>query len=139
MAKLTEEQKRKNFEATVGSSENDMGPLPSKTVKPPVKMPELKTKDTGDKNEVDIKGVLPKGYENAKPVKKGGVIKDLKKAGFYDAKEDKAKRLNIINKVTTKPERIEMVDKMFSAKKMAKGGTASSRADGCAVRGKTRA
>ena len=73
------------------------------------------------------------------PFKKGGVIKDLKKAGFYDAKKDKAKRLNIINKVTTKPERIEMVDKMFSAKKMAKGGTASSRADGCAVRGKTRA
>ena len=71
--------------------------------------------------------------------KKGGVVKDLKKAGFYDAKKDKAKRLSIINKVTTKPERIEMVDKMFSAKKMAKGGTASSRADGCAVRGKTRA
>ena len=36
----------------------------------PVKMPELKTKDTGDKNEYDIKGTLPKGYENAKPVKK---------------------------------------------------------------------
>jgi len=71
--------------------------------------------------------------------KKGGVITDLKKAGFYDAKEDKAKRLDIINKVTTKPERIEMVDKVFSAKKMAKGGTASSRADGCAVRGKTKA
>ena len=71
--------------------------------------------------------------------KKGGVITDLKKAGFYDAKKDKAKRLSIINKVTTKPERIDMVDKMFSAKKMAKGGTASSRADGCAVRGKTRA
>ena len=38
-----------------------------------------------------------------------------------------------------KPQRIEMVDKMFSTKKMSKGGTASSRADGCAVRGKTRA
>ena len=72
-------------------------------------------------------------------LKTGGVVKDLKKAGFYDAKKDKAKRLSIINKVTTKPERIEMVDKMFSAKKMAKGGTASSRADGCAVRGKTKA
>jgi hypothetical protein len=71
--------------------------------------------------------------------KKGGVVKDLKKAGFYDAKKDKAKRLSIINKVTTKPQRIEMVDKMFSAKKMSNGGTASSRADGCAVRGKTRA
>jgi uncharacterized protein YktA (UPF0223 family) len=78
-------------------------------------------------------------YEKPAPYKKGGVVKDLKKAGFYDAKKDKAKRLSIINKVTTKPERIEMVDKMFSAKKMAKGGTASSRADGCAVRGKTRA
>ena len=64
----------------------------------PAKMPELKTKDTGDKNEVDIKGVLPEGYKNAKPVKKGGAVK-----------------------------------------KMAKGGTASSRADGCAVRGKTKA
>jgi hypothetical protein len=31
MAGLTEEQKRKNFEATVGSSEDDMGPLPKKT------------------------------------------------------------------------------------------------------------
>ena len=74
---------------------DDMGP--SNKVRP-VKMPELKTKDTGDKNEFDVKGVLPKGYENAKPVKKGGMIK-----------------------------------------KMAKGGTASSRADGCCVRGKTKA
>jgi len=78
-------------------------------------------------------------YEKPAPYKKGGVITDLKKAGFYDAKKDKTKRLSIINKVTTKPQRIEMVDKMFSAKKMAKGGTASSRADGCAVRGKTKA
>jgi hypothetical protein len=81
-----------------GPTNNDMYPLPSNTTKPPVRMPELKTKDTGDKNEFDIKGVLPKGYENAKPVKKGGMIK-----------------------------------------KMAKGGmTASSRADGCCTKGKTR-
>jgi len=80
-----------------------------------------------------------KASEATMDKKKGGVVKDLKKAGFYEAKKDKAKRLDIINKVTTKPERIEMVDKMFSAKKMAKGGTASSRADGCAVRGKTKA
>jgi len=70
---------------------------------------------------------------------KGKVTKSLKDAGFYDAGKKKSERLHIINKVTTKPQRIEMVDKMFSAKKMAKGGTASSRADGCAVRGKTRA
>ena len=33
MAKVTEAQKRKNFERTVGSSENDMGPLPKKEKK----------------------------------------------------------------------------------------------------------
>ena len=104
----------------------DMSPetkaLPDEVVEPP--------KGIGE-SEKDMDPIPAK--------KKGGVIKDLKKAGFYDAKKDKAKRLDIINKVTTKPERIEMVDKMFSAKKMAKGGTASSRADGCAVRGKTKA
>jgi len=47
------------------------------------------------------------------------VVKSLKKAGFYGA--SKPKRLGIINKVTTKPQRIEMVDKLFLAKK-AKGG-----------------
>jgi hypothetical protein len=43
------------------------------------------------------------------------VVQSLKKAGFYDA--SKPKRLGIINKVTTKPQRIEMVDKLFLAKK----------------------
>jgi hypothetical protein len=32
-----------------------------------------------------------------------------------------------------------MVEKLFSAKKMKAGGMASKRADGCAIRGKTRA
>ena len=50
----------------------------------------------------------------------GSVVKSLKKAGFYGASEPK--RLAIINKVTTKPQRIKMVDKMFLAKKV-KGGT----------------
>ena len=50
----------------------------------------------------------------------GSVVKSLKKAGFYGA--SKPKRLGIINKVTTKPQRIEMVDKLFLAKK-AKGKT----------------
>ena len=54
---------------------NDMSPLP-----PPVKMPELKTKDTGDKMEVEIKSEKIKGYENAKPIKKGGAIKSKKYA-----------------------------------------------------------
>jgi len=43
------------------------------------------------------------------------VVKSLKQAGFYGASEPK--RLAIINKVTTKPQRIKMVDKMFLAKK----------------------
>ena len=48
------------------------------------------------------------------------VVKSLTKAGFYEAA--KPKRLGIINKVTTKPQRIEMVDKLFLAKK-AKGNS----------------
>jgi len=43
------------------------------------------------------------------------VVQTLKKAGFYEA--SKPKRLGIINKITTKPQRIEMVDKLFLAKK----------------------
>jgi hypothetical protein len=49
------------------------------------------------------------------------VVKSLKKAGFYSA--SKPKRLGIINKVTTKPQRIEMVDKLFLSKNKTKGGT----------------
>jgi hypothetical protein len=48
------------------------------------------------------------------------IAKSLKKAGFYSA--NKPKRLGIINKVTTKPQRIEMVDKLFLAKNKTKGG-----------------
>ena len=48
------------------------------------------------------------------------VAKSLKKAGFYEA--DKPKRLSIINDVTTKPQRIEMVDKLFLEKKLKGGG-----------------
>jgi hypothetical protein len=53
---------------------------------------------------------------------KSGVIQSLKKSGFYEAGKKKSERLSIINKVTTKPQRIEMVDKLFLAKKVAKGG-----------------
>jgi hypothetical protein len=49
----------------------------------------------------------------------GKVVKSLKKAGFYNA--SKPKRLGIINKVTTKPQRVEMVDKLFLSKKTSKG------------------
>ena len=50
------------------------------------------------------------------------VAKSLKKAGFYEAGKKKSERLNIINDVTTKPQRMKMVDKMFIEKKYKDGG-----------------
>ena len=38
------------------------------------------------------------------------------------AKKGKAERLSIINKVTTKPQRMEIVDKVLTGKKMKEGG-----------------
>jgi hypothetical protein len=50
------------------------------------------------------------------------IAKSLKKSGFYDAGKKKPERIKIINEVTTKPQRLEMVDKMFSEKKLKDGG-----------------
>lgn len=47
----------------------------------------------------------------------GSAASALKKAGFYDAGKKKPERIGIINKVTTKPQRMDIVDKLFSAKK----------------------
>jgi hypothetical protein len=80
-----------------------------------------------------------------KPFKKGGKVseashkKALEKAGFYVKGKTKSEREKIVSKVTTKPQRLGMVEKLFSAKKMNSGGMASKRADGCAIKGKTRA
>jgi uncharacterized protein Veg len=73
--------------------------------------------------------------------KRGGTVSkaDMKKAGFYDKDKTKSERQKIVNKVTTKPQRVAIVEKAFSTKNMKSGGMASRRADGCAVRGKTRA
>jgi hypothetical protein len=77
--------------------------------------------------------------------KKGGNVsttshkKALEKAGFYDKDKTKSEREKIVSKATTKPQRISMVEKLFSAKKMNAGGMASKRADGIAIRGRTRA
>jgi len=38
------------------------------------------------------------------------------------AKKDKSERLSIIGKVTTKPQRMEIVDKVLTGKKMKEGG-----------------
>lgn len=71
----------------------------------------------------------------------GKVSSKLKNAGFYDKDKTTSERKKIVSKVTTKPQRLGMVEKMFSAKKMKSGGavsSASKRADGCAVKGKTK-
>lgn len=52
---------------------------------------------------------------------KASLATSLKKSGFYGA--SKPKRLGIIDKLTTKSQRVEMVDKLFLAKKPTKGGT----------------
>jgi hypothetical protein len=54
--------------------------------------------------------------------KNATIAKSLKKAGFYEAGKKKSERLNIINDVTTKPQRMKMVDKMFIEKKYKNGG-----------------
>ena len=60
-------------------------------------------------------GYMKKGGKVSSPVNK----KALEKAGFYDKGQTSSKRKSIINKVTTKPQRIEMVEKMFLTKKAA--------------------
>jgi hypothetical protein len=53
------------------------------------------------------------------------VTKSLKKAGFYEPSKNKSERLNIVNDVTTKPQRLKMVEKLFSDKKLKSGGNVS--------------
>ena len=60
--------------------------------------------------------------DEGKKFKDGGVTKSLKNAGFYEAGKNKSERLKIINNVTTKPQRMEIVDKVFTGEKMKKGG-----------------
>ena len=43
------------------------------------------------------------------------IAKSLKKAGFYEKNKNKDERINIINNVTTKPERLKIVDKLFGS------------------------
>jgi mannose/fructose/N-acetylgalactosamine-specific phosphotransferase system component IIB len=63
---------------------------------------------------------------------------DMQKAGFYDKGKTKSERQKIVSKVTTKPQRVAIVEKAFSTKNMKAGGMASKRADGCCTKGKTR-
>lgn len=65
------------------------------------------------------------GKEFVKADKKmegGGVAHSLKEAGFYEPSKSKSDRENIVNKVTTKPQRVKIVEQVFSDKKMKGGG-----------------
>ena len=50
------------------------------------------------------------------------IAKSLKKAGFYEPSKKKSERLNIVKNVTTKPQRIKIVDELFEGKKFKDGG-----------------
>jgi len=50
--------------------------------------------------------------------------KALEKAGFYNKNQTSSKRKSIINKVTTKPQRVALVEKVMLAKK--EGGSVNA-------------
>jgi hypothetical protein len=161
MAKLTEAQKRKNFEATVGSSENDMGPLPKKDKEykdydrsTPEKRGYAVRKAIIDKadskyqrdgsNDLgnDMLNTGPErnigadmahaSYSSKKQVLPGlNETESKARSGKWQAGYDKAK---------AETENVgPKMKKGGKIKCMSKGGSASARADGCAIRGKTRA
>ena len=63
-----------------------------------------------------------KEFVKADKMKDGGVVQSLKKAGFYEEGKSKQERLKIVNQETTKPQRVQIVEKLFSSKKMKEGG-----------------
>jgi hypothetical protein len=111
-------------------NEEDLG-LPKRMAKAVVNLVKPKTTkpDTGDTTN-------PMGDKYAE----GGRVSkaDMQKAGFYDKGKTKSERQKIVSKVTTKPQRVAIVEKAFSTKNMKAGGMASKRADGCCTKGKTR-
>ena len=59
------------------------------------------------------------------PKNNSSVEKSLKKAGFYKPSKNKSERIKIVSNVTTKPQRLEMVEKLFLDKKLKSGGNVS--------------
>jgi hypothetical protein len=53
------------------------------------------------------------------------IAQSLKKSGFYEPEKKKSERLKIVGNVTTKPQRMEIVDKLFLDKKLKNGGNVS--------------
>lgn len=56
------------------------------------------------------------------PKNNASIAKSLKAAGFYEPTKKKSERLNIVKKVTTKPQRVKIVDEVFEGKKLKDGG-----------------
>ena len=56
------------------------------------------------------------------PKNNASIAKSLKAAGFYEPSKKKSERLNIVKKVTTKPQRVKIVDEVFEGKKFKDGG-----------------
>jgi len=96
------------------------GGVPQKVGKEFVKSDKMKNGGSAQQAAIAIsmkeRGVQPKNMAD------GGVVKSLKKAGFYEDGKSKPERLKIVSHATTKPQRLEMVDKMLLTKKMKEGG-----------------
>jgi hypothetical protein len=142
MAKLTEAQKRKNFEATVGSSENDMEPL-SKERK------EALTSKVDVKEMPTSKERFLRAYGNElsdakKQFKETGNIPESRTENLgpgvfgIGASSDSIAKGHILGR----QEMREAIKKERARAGMKKGGmvksSASKRADGIATKGKTR-
>jgi hypothetical protein len=56
------------------------------------------------------------------PKNNASIAKSLKAAGFYEPSKKKSERLDIVKKVTTKPQRVKIVDEVFEGKKFKDGG-----------------
>jgi hypothetical protein len=56
------------------------------------------------------------------PKNNASIAKSLKAAGFYEPNKKKSERLDIVKKVTTKPQRVKIVDEVFEGKKFKDGG-----------------
>jgi hypothetical protein len=130
MAKLTEAEKRKNFERTVGSSENDMGPLPELEPKGYIpKSISSKTPEPTFKSDVDN---MVSGAKKVNKKIDDTLVDSLRKAAGKTEK-------GILNtKLSRDLPEAKKKGGMVKTKKYSKGGTASSRADGIATKGKTR-
>ena len=136
MAKLTEAQKRKNFEATVGSSENDMGPISGPKGYSPKDASSKKPEPTFKSDVDDIVSTVKKVDR-----KINDKFDPLREVMAKAAGKEEPGILSKYSGLTKFVPKEKKMKKGGAVKKMAKGGSVSSaskRADGCATKGKTK-